>query len=228
MVDKTCGALGLPQSTLFRYLDGLCACGLLVKLSRGRYKPSPTLLHYTELWSSNSVLAELAQPILADLADAFSTTVHLGILEEDMVTYLFKFSSSTDEIFTQEGGQLEAYCSGIGKVLLAALPEEELLDYLSTGPFPRLTPRTLTEPRLIHNEISRTARRGYAIDAGEVAETLYCIAAPVKDRFGQVIAAISVSSLVPAIPQRGPKKQIKAIREAADEISMRLGHRPPN
>ena len=75
---------------------------------------------------------------MEDLAKRTGLTVHLGVFEGDMVTYLVKAAGVTD-VLTQEGMQLEAYCSGIGKVLLAFLPLDEREQYLAGGPFVRLT-----------------------------------------------------------------------------------------
>ncbi|WP_257555252.1 IclR family transcriptional regulator C-terminal domain-containing protein [Sphingobium sp. CFD-2] len=83
--------------------------------------------------------AEIARPLIRKLAKSVGHTVHLGVLEGDMTTYLVKEGRVDDGLLTREDMQLESYCSGIGKVLLAYLSEADRQRYLSGGPFVRLT-----------------------------------------------------------------------------------------
>src|SRR5690606_3592173 len=110
----------------------------------------------------------------------FQRTVHLAVFEADMVTYLAKEDGGRNSVLTIEGTQLEAYCSGLGKVLLAYLPEPERERYLADGPFVRLTPNTIIEPDELRRELAHIRTRGYAIDDGEVQPNLRCVAVPLS------------------------------------------------
>jgi DNA-binding IclR family transcriptional regulator len=110
-----------------------------------------------------------------------------------MVTYIVREGVDTTTIFSQENKQLEAYCSGIGKVLLAGLPDAEREDYLATGPFIALTRHTITDPATLRRELQSVAAAGFARDSEEAAEGIHCLALPVRSPMGEIIAALSLS-----------------------------------
>ncbi|MEQ8935419.1 MAG: IclR family transcriptional regulator [Amphiplicatus sp.] len=186
--------LGFPVPSLYRYLNVFLECGVLIRPRRGEYLLHPVFLASMEAYSAQGVLERVARSELEELSARLPATLHFGVLETDMVTYLVKVAGSGEELFTQERQQLEAYCSGIGKVLLAAQPEDVLTAYLSAGAFPALTPHTITDPAKIRLEIAATRARGYGVDGHEVHEDLVCIAAPVVSSKGVTLGAISAAS----------------------------------
>lgn len=135
-----------------------------------------------------------------------------------MVTYRIKTGEGAGSLFTQVGLQLEAYCSGIGKVLLAHLPEAQRRAYLAEGPFVALTSRTITDPAMLAQELERVREQGYAIDDGEIIDGLVCTAVPIHAPDGQVHAAISVSRETSAKPHSGAGYILAGLREAAQRI----------
>ncbi len=135
-----------------------------------------------------------------------------------MVTYLVKVTADEEILFTKENMQLEAYCSGIGKVLLASLPQATLTDYLSGGSFPGLTPHTITNPKKIGEEIAKTKKRGYGVDDREVHEELVCIAVPVTSSKGAVLGAISAASTTVDLLGRMRNSALKELRTSASRI----------
>jgi len=209
--------LGLTPATLYRHLSALVSSGLLMRVRRGQYCPGPSLLKQTERFSLNDILARAGRVPLRRLSDNLSVTAHLGILETHMVTYLVKVSAGDESVFTREDGQLEAYCSGIGKILLAALPDEELDRYLGDGPFPGLTARTITDPCEMLQEFERIRAQGFALDEGEIDDRLYCVAVPVYGRRGDTLAGLSIS----AAPGRLPPVQtcLAALHETSSRLS---------
>lgn len=110
-----------------------------------------------------------------------------------MVTYRIKTGQGAGNLFTRVGMQLEAYCSGIGKMLLAHLPEEQQRAYLAGGPFPALTAKTITQPAALAQELERIRAQGFALDDYEVADDLFCVAVPIRQEGGRVLAAISIT-----------------------------------
>lgn len=183
---------GLPISTLYRDLKDLSDHGLAMRISAGLYSVSPQFLETSRRYQFDEILAETARPILRKLSKRTGLTAHLGILDEAMVLYLVKQSVGETGLFTREGQKLEAYCSAVGKVLLAALPADEIDRYLSDEAV-ALTRFTLTERSQIEEEIIRVSQLGFAEDRQEVSETLACMAAPVRSPDGKTIAAISLS-----------------------------------
>ena len=156
--------------------------------------------------------------------DRESLQIHGRISGGWVITYVVKASPEDMQVFTREGGQLEAYCSGIGKILLAALSPDSVEKYLLSGPFPKLTDRTITDPKRISRELNKVRRCGYAEDSGEVADGLYCVAVPICAHDGEVIAATSASSFSRA-GRRSRADRLQPLLTAAENISKSLGFR---
>ena len=187
--------LGMPNATLYRLLATLTDQGLLQLARRGHYVAGPELLSLTSSLQLSRIAAELARQKLAELARESGAIVHMGTLEGDMVTYLVKEGRDNAALFTREGMQLEAYCTGIGKVLLADLPPEQQAQYLANGPFVALTPNTTVDVAALRGELTRVKNQGFAIDNREISPDLYCFAVPVPTGNSSLSLGISVSRL---------------------------------
>lgn len=209
-------AQGLPVSTAHRLVAAFERHRLISRATRGRYVAGLGLLELAP--DRRHILAEASRPVLRRLAKAEKRTAHLGILEADMVTYLVKEAGGPASVFTREMIQFEAYCTGIGKVLLAGLEPQLRERYLAGGPFVRLTPTTITDPAELRRHLAEIAARGYAIDDAEMADGLHCVAVPVRDANRRVIAAISLSSVGDA----DDEALFAMLRQAAGAIEARL------
>jgi IclR family transcriptional regulator, acetate operon repressor len=186
-------AAAIPLPTAHRLALTMEAEGYLTRVSKGYYKPGPAVEALTEsLAPVDPVAARLRRP-LARLAYDSRAFVHYGVLEDAMVTYLVKEPDGSQGLFTAEEMQLEAYCSAIGKILLAALPSGELDAYLAAGPFIALTANTITDPERLRAEIARVRGESLGYDRGEIREDLFCVAIPVGDFATGVRGAISLS-----------------------------------
>lgn len=212
----------IPVASAHRHITALVGAGYLVPAGYGRHLPGPRLHELAGFLDTKLMMANAARPILDRLAKRMQCVVQLGIFENDMVTYLVKSGPSAGDLFTKVGMQLEAYCSGIGKVLLAHLPEDARSEYLRAGPFIALTERTITDPDLLGIELAQVAGQGYAIDDEEVVPGLQCIAVPVRSGEGTVIAAISASRATQTDHRRWQAKHLPHLQAAAQEIGMRL------
>lgn len=193
-ISEIARVAGIPTATAHRQAVTLVEARYLSRLDTGRYVAGPRLLELVRLVDEKQVVANTAASCLHELASELNCVVQLGTLENDMVTYRIKTGQGASGLFTKVDMQLEAYCSGIGKVLLAWLPVREREAYLTAGPFPKLTERTITDPKALAQELSRVRDRGFAIDDGEIAETLFCMAVPIRKPDGTVPAAISASN----------------------------------
>ncbi|WP_288405051.1 IclR family transcriptional regulator [uncultured Deinococcus sp.] len=126
-------------------------------------------------------------------------------------------------LFAQLGAAAPLHCSGVGKVLLAALPPQEARARLARAELSAYTPRTLTTLEALGTELARVAAQGYAVDDEERELGVRCLAAPVRGAAGTVVAALSVSApsarLIPAdLPHVAAQVQASAAR-----VSARLG-----
>ena len=210
---------GLPVATAHRQIATLVAERYLLPIGSGRHVAGTRLIGLLHRLDEKQMIASVAAPILHKLASLVRCVVQLGTLENDMVTYRIKTGRGADHLFTRVGLQLEAYCSGIGKVLLAHLPLTEQETYLAGGPFVALTERTIIDPVRMRQELDVVRHEGYAIDDEEVALGLHCIAAPICKHDGNVPAAISVSRSLSS-PRRYDKSELLALlQEAARTIT---------
>jgi len=210
---------GVPLSTAQRWIAAFERQGLLVQSGQGCRTMGLELGQLAGRDTSDQVLRAAARPLLRRFAKAHRTTVHLGRWDGEMVSYLAK-ASCGPAVFTQEGMQLEGYCSAIGKVLLAYLSSRELDDYLAGEPFVALTPRTITRHEDLRNELAKIVQQGFAVDDGEVQERLLCCAVPVRDQEGTVRAALSMSLL-----QKGTPPAISLLVDRLAELRLALERR---
>lgn len=211
--------LGLAPSTAQRLGAVMVQKGFLARLDQGRRTAGPRLVAIMEGRSERAMLDQVARGPLRDLARAARATAHLGKLEGGMVTYVLK-EDGGHPVMTREGAQLEAYASGIGKVLLSHVGETALAEYLDNGPFVALTPNTLTDPEALMQEVRTAAGCGFARDNSEIEEGLYCLAAPVVVAGGTTPYALSISRRAEA-PL--PEDLLPLILSCADRIGKRLG-----
>jgi len=214
--------LGLPLSTAYRQITTLTAEGYLLRLANGRYVGGPRLLRLLGSVDDKQIVANAAAPALGRLAARIGAIVQLGTLDNDMVTYRIKVGQGAARLFTKVGMQMEAYCTAIGKVLLAQMPEHELEAYLANGPFVALTSRTIVSPDHLREELARVRREGFAVDDGEAADDLYCLAVPVRSASGQVRAAVSLSRDSKTAERQGHGVALEALRGTAAEIERTL------
>ncbi|WP_277969700.1 IclR family transcriptional regulator [Sphingomonas echinoides] len=212
--------LGLPSSTAHRMAAALVRRGFIAPAQRGHYVSGMRLANLVARSNPQDTLEAVSRPTLRALASESGATTHLGIWDGEMVTYLVKQAGRGATLFTSEGGQLEAYCSAIGKVLLAHIDPAKRDAYLLAGPFIALTDRTKIDPADIQAELDEVARLGFALDQQEIAQDLFCIALPVRDANGAVIAAVSLSVTGAAAKWVEPPA---ALRRCVATIERRLG-----
>lgn len=210
-------SIGLAPATGRRLLALLVERGMVTRISRGRYAGGERLRQLAARVSPHARLIEAARPVLRRLAQADRATAYLGVFEGEMVTYLVKEGAQTG--FTREQNQLEAYCTGIGKILLSHLTEARLDAYLA-APLVSLTERTITDPGMLRIELALTLERGYAIDDREMADDLGCVAVPLTQARGSDYAISLSGSPSRFHPGTAPEFAARLLR-AATEISHR-------
>jgi IclR family transcriptional regulator, pca regulon regulatory protein len=178
-------------------------------------------------------LREISVPHLQTLSDETGYTVNVGVLEGTDVLYLERCRSSRQgqreiDLNLHVGSRLPAYCTSLGKVLLAYLPREEQTETLERVEFVQRGPNTITDRAAFVRELDRVRDSGLAISNEELAYGLRSIAAPVRAQTGEVVAAINLAvhrsmvSLDALVARLGPP-----LRRSADAISARLGYTPP-
>ena len=184
----------LSEAAGHRLIKTLEGIGVVVRNTRGCYRPGMLLVSLSKDVDIGDLVRGTSQKLLSDLAVRTEAIVHVGVLENGMVTYAARVGDDSHfAVHSRVGAQQEAYCSALGKVLLAALPKEELEEFLHDGRLVALTPQTITDVVRLRSELRKVRVRGYAVDDCEWSPGLYCIGAPILDAGDQTVAAISVS-----------------------------------
>lgn len=184
----------LPEASGYRLIQTLEEIGAVVRGPRGRYRTGLLLLSLSRNVTLSELLRDASQALMTEWSGRLNLTMHLGMLEHGMVTYVAKVAPpGAFPVHTRVGAQLEAYCSGLGKVLLASLPDEQMESIVMDGELVALTPHTITSPQALRAELKRVREQGYALDDRENHAEMRCIAVPVKDRDGRAVAALSAT-----------------------------------
>lgn len=170
-------------------------------------------------------IREKAKPVLKRLAREFEVNAHLAILYEGEVLYLDREEAAPSVVIPSAiGRRVPPHCTALGKVLLAQ-NQEALEELLAKGPLPALTPNTITNPELLRRELERVQKQGYAIDWEEFHEGNICVAAPVRNYRGKVVAAISISLPKARLTHDSLDRFVQAIVQGAHEVSSAIGYR---
>jgi DNA-binding IclR family transcriptional regulator len=219
--------LEVHKSTVFRLLSTLQEHGLV--------EQNPTTekyrLGYGLVRLAGSVVAELdlaraARPILEELAIRSGETVNLAILQGNQVVNIDQIAAPNLVVNVNwVGKQTPLHATSNGKVLLAYLPEEARRQLLG-GSLPRLTPRTITEPRILEKQLRRVVEDGYAFTLEELELGLNAVAAPVRGADGRVQAAVSVAGPAYRVTPQRLNELGEMTRAAGEAISRRMGYIP--
>jgi IclR family pca regulon transcriptional regulator len=224
--------VGLSRSTTHRYVATLAALGYLQQdATTKKYRLGPRVLDLGFSAINSMELREVAAPHLRDLSDSTGYTVNMAILDDLDIVYVERCRSSQArqreiDLNLHVGSRLPAYCTSLGKVLLAHLPPTEQRARLSRTTFTRRGPNTLTTRAAFTSELRKIREQGFAINNEELAYGLRSIAAPVLAHDGSAAAAINVAvhstmlTLSELVAQLSPK-----LLQTAAEISERLGYR---
>ena len=217
--------LGLYPSTIHRILDALKYWGYVEQdPNTQKYQLGLKLLELGMSRYHQMDLVKEATPYLKELVNQCNETVHLGVLEEGEVLYLAKEESSqTIRMISYVGKRAPLHCTALGKVLLAHLSAEEREKILGEKVLPRLTENTITDKGELKKELSKVKKQGFALDREENEKDVYCIAVPIRNYQGKVIAAISISSPIFRINKDVQNNLKEALLKISKKISKRLG-----
>jgi IclR family KDG regulon transcriptional repressor len=223
-VSEIATKLDMSKATVYRFLQSLKARGYVVQDAEDRYRLSVRLFELGAQALPHLDIVREAEPGMRRINELTAETVHLGILDEGSIVYVHKIDSKYNlRMYSRIGRRAPLYCTGIGKVLMAWLEEDELLAHLAQESFERRTANTLTSVEAYLQELDIVRQQGYAEDHEEFEDNMRCLAAPIRDRFGHVIGGMSVS--FPCFRFREELKQdyVKQLMQATQQISGQLG-----
>jgi DNA-binding IclR family transcriptional regulator len=221
------GQLGLNKTSAFRVIKNLEEFGYLEKDPETlKYRLGIKIYYLGSLVQPYVSLRKVSRPLLQELNRRTQETVHLAVLNRGQSLYLEKLDGQkTIRVMTSIGAKLPAHCSGVGKVLLSGLSQEEVEEIIVARGLQRFTANTITEASQLKEELGRVRRQGYATDNEEIEIGLKCAAAPVFIN-GRLLAAVSVSVPKDRFDEQ-PESFVGMVKDAAQEISRMLGQMDP-
>ena len=213
------------RSESYRFLSTFTEMGYVIKDDDGRYHLSYRVLELGMRVINSHEILRLVRPYMYELSLAFNETVNLGYFDGDAILHLDKIDSK--EILRMDtpiGSRAPAFCSALGKAILAYLPTVDLNEYLNKTVIHANGPHSITSKKAFIKEIEKVRQRGYSIDDEEFAPGIRCISCPVFDPSAGRPYAISVSG--PTIRMTYKKIQhIKpVILKVCQELSIKLDH----
>src|SRR5438477_4598716 len=215
----------INKSTAYRFLAHLEHEGYVFRDANGAYAIGVRLARLASGVSYQTTLRKLSRPILQQLWKATGETVNLAVMDGREVLYLDVMESShTFRLVSQVGLRRPVYCTALGKVMLAFVPEEEQQYFFEGMTFERFTPHTLKGAAQLRKEFASIRQRGYSIDNEEAYLGSRCIGAPIFESSGKIAAALSVSGPTTRVTREKITAFAAAARNAAMAISRRLGY----
>lgn len=216
----------IPRAAVRRCLLTLMKLGYVATDGR-TWSLLPKVLTLGHAYLSSTPLAVTAQPILDRLSDQLHEACSMATLEGDEVLYLAR-SATPQRLISVDlsvGSRLPAYCTSMGRVLLAGLSDAALEDYLARADLQIKTSRTLHTPEALRENIAEIRRQGWVIVDQELETGLRSLAVPLHDSAGQVLAALNVGTHVSRVSRKELETRfLPVLLQASEELSTRLFH----
>jgi IclR family pca regulon transcriptional regulator len=226
--------LGMSRSTTHRYVITLAALGLLVQGAGRKYRLS---LRVTDLGMSalnSTSLSEHSRPYLEELLQRTTYTASTSVIDGPEILYVdracsFRRGQNRIDLNLRPGSRLPAYCTSMGKVLLANLPESEQRELIGAMTLTRRGPNSITSKKALRTELEKVSEDGIAVNEQELVQGLISIAAPLRTESREVVAAINLAAHTSMISLEEMVDRLSPhLLATADNISARLGYRRDN
>ncbi|MBT5296356.1 MAG: IclR family transcriptional regulator [Octadecabacter sp.] len=221
-----------PKATLYRFVQTLTNQGMLsFDPDRAMYAPGVRLVRLAHAAWQTASLAPIAAAHIDLLSADVGETVHLAQLDTAQVIYVDKRNAAEPvQMYSQSGKVGPAYCTGVGKVMLAYLQEPALEEVLNQQSYHRFTDTTHTTPESLRAELSDIRANGYGFDREEHEPGIICVALPILTETNRVLGALSVTSTTTRTNLAGLESLVDSIRATAQAISKEAAswHFPDN
>jgi len=226
-LNEICEQTGLPKPTVFRLLSVLEANRLVARTADGlRYEIGIRTFELGSIFLANLSIERIARPIMERLSERYDMSCNLAILDDGQVVYV----ATTDEPGPIRyrpviGYRHYVHCSALGKVLISELSGEAVRAILERRGMPALSPLTITNPDTLVTHLAQVRARGYAMDEQEGSLGLCCLAVPIRDHQGKIVASISLSGTSHKFTPEAVQVMSQAMQDGATQISHQLGWR---
>ncbi|MDI6600823.1 MAG: IclR family transcriptional regulator [Thermoanaerobacteraceae bacterium] len=219
--------VNLNKSTVFRILATLQYYGYIMQDNDGKYKLGYKFLELSSAVMERLDIRKIAHPYLDELSRITGEVVHLVILDGYEGVYIDKVdnSSGTIRMYSQVGKHIPLHCTGVGKVLLAAMSVEEVEKVIGLKGLPKRTENTITDAGKLFEELQKIKEQGYAIDDIENEEGIRCVAAPILNYHGETIAAVSISGPTLRVTRERVPELVHLLKDYTLDISRELGYK---
>lgn len=218
--------LKIPKSSASYILRELERRDYLRRDRNGKYRLGLKLMSIVSSVAMHFDVREAAKPIMEEfLRKSHLPEVHLAVLDNGRAVYIEKIEdeSSFIKMDIWVGHRLPIHTTAIGKALVAFLPKDELLEILQKRGMEKKTRRTITSPQRFLAELEKVRQRGFAVDDEENSEGVRCVASPIFDASGKVIAAFGTSSVTLHIDDIRLPKIAELVRKSAMKVSRIIG-----
>jgi IclR family transcriptional regulator, acetate operon repressor len=217
--------LGIDRSSAFRLANTLKRRGFLANASAGKdYVLGPSVWRLSRQYDWSKMLATVAHDHLKSLAADTNETAHLAVREGRKALFIDHVTSNhVIAVSGQTGELVPLYCTSHGKALLSDFEETDLTNLFGGKPLKAFTKNTIQAIRSLAKECESIRGQGFATDESEYLEGVRCIAAPIRDRDGAVIASIGISAPAARFPKEREKEYAQRVLAAAAEVAEMVG-----
>jgi DNA-binding IclR family transcriptional regulator len=223
-LDQLAERLSVHKSTVLRLLRTLESHRFVQRNGVRYYRLGTSLFELAFRALDERDVRRSVEPALRGLNAETGHTVHLASYEDGEVIYIDKYESRHNvRMYSRIGRRAPLHCTAVAKVLVSALPPDERRAVAESITYDRMTPNTITTLRAYLAELARVAERGYAVDDEEHEEHIHCVAAPVRDARGEVVAAVSLSVPQVLLDLDGLLRLVPALLAAAATASAECG-----
>lgn len=219
----------LPKGTTHRILSSLSYFGFVrQEATTKNYSLGFKLVELGNRLLNQLDLREEARPFLIELAQRIKETVHLVILDQNEIVYIDKLEASDHDIgfrmTSRVGLRIPAHTCASGKMLLSHLPDEALEQFLAEQALKKMTEKTISDPKILKEQLQKIRDQGYAFDEQEREKGIRCVAAPIRNESGEVVASISISGTIVHLTREIVENELrKEVVTTALAISRKLG-----
>lgn len=221
------GLVGLHASTAYRLLATLHSHNLVSQNPKTKvYCLGSALIRIGELARTQNDIVSVATDLMNSMAEQTGELVNLAILEHHQAVYLAQVQGNPRtavSLFTQIGAHVPLYCTGVGKAMLAGLPDEVLKEIVNNG-LVQMTHNTITDEKALRAELMLTRERDYAIDHEENADGVCCVASAIWSATDEIAGAISISGPVARVNSSNFESLARLVCENAAKVSQMMGH----
>ncbi|SME90585.1 IclR family transcriptional regulator [Streptomyces sp. Amel2xC10] len=225
-VSEVAGEIDVHKSTAFRLLGALEARGLVEQAGeRGKYRLGFGIVRLAGAVTGRIDITQQSRPVCERLAEEIGETVNIAVMQERYAINLYQVRGPGAVTAHNWVGQLTPlHATSSGKILLAHLPARERAALLTDAGLKKVTPHTITAKTKLEKNLAEARERGYAWTLEELEIGLHAMAAPIRDREGQVVAALSASGPSYRFTEERLHELAPLLLKGAGEISHRMGH----